>query len=477
MKKVVIIGAGPAGLTAAYEMLKNSEYSVTIVEKENQVGGLSKTNSFNGNKIDIGGHRYFTSNERVEKIWNDILPISEGGMLRRNRLSHILYRGKSISYPLEINKELLQCAGISEGMKILMSFLYARHYKIKSEKTLEEFYINRFGKKLYKLFFEDYTKKLWGIPPSQMKPDWGNQRIQNLDLMRTIGNVIASHNQIRNRSLIESFYYPTYGSGQMWNEMCRCCICRGATIRYNSEVVKLEHNANKKFRVWYRNNGNIEGEYADVVISTMPLRDLMERTSNCPSDILNIASRVKYRDMLTVSFFINSEFCGERLKDNSSDCWMYIQERTVKAGRLQILNNWSEYLLAKKKGFLLQVEYYCNEGDILWKMEDVELLKLALNEMKICKIVTNDVNTTDYAVHKIKKAYPIYDEIYDSMEYIREYINKINGLYCIGRNGRHVYGNMDQVMESALCAVDVIKKDGQGKERIWRVEKKYIEDY
>ena len=477
MKKAIIIGAGPSGLTLAYELLKSKKYLVKIIEKDSRVGGLAKSYEFNGNRVDIGGHRYFTKNKQVQKLWDDILPIGEEGMLLKPRSSHILYNGCSFAYPLEISKQLIQSIGIRNGLIALGDYIYSINHKIE-EKSLEDFFINRFGKKLYTLFFKDYTEKLWGIPASLLLPDWGSQRIQRLNLSSVIKNIILK-NENCEKSLTQYFNYPAMGSGQLWDNLYRMCIHEGAHIVLNSEAIELKCNDERINQVKYIDNKEIKHESADVVISTMPLKDLVNRINNCPEEVLIIANNLKYRDMVTVSFFIECKYAGIQLIENKKDCWIYIQEKTVKAGRLQILNNWSREALNNKKGFLLQVEYYCNENDELWNLADNEIIEFAIMEMKMCQVVSNDVVVEEYLINRANKAYPIYDKTYQYINKVRNWIDGIEGLYCIGRNGRHIYGNIDQVMESAFYAFNVIMANGESKEKIWLVNQddEYIEKY
>ena len=470
MRKAIIIGAGPAGLTIAYELLKSKEYEVKIIEKDSRVGGLSKSYKFNGNRVDIGGHRYFTKNIRVRNFWNEILPVVKDGMLVKRIVSHILYNDNAIAYPIKINKQLIQSIGINNGIKVIGSYLYSMQHHVE-EQNLEDFYINRFGKKLYKLFFEDYTKKLWGLPASLLRPDWGSQRIQSLSLSSVIKNIVSRW-ETGEKSLIQFFNYPTYGSGQIWEDLYKRCIREGGTFEFNSDVVGLEYDGKKISKVRYNKNGENKCELTDLVISSMPLKNFVMNIENCPREMVQVANKLKYRDMITISFFIEYKYVGTRLKENMEDCWMYIQEKTVKAGRLQILNNWSPNAVKNENGLLLQVEYYCNENDVLWTQEDNKLLKLAVDEMKVCGILSKDaiVRVQDFMINRIYKAYPVYDEAYNSISEIRNWIDGIEDLYCIGRNGRHIYGNIDQVMESAFCAFDVIKRNGDGKEKIWLVD-------
>lgn len=475
MKKVIVIGAGPAGLTIAYQLLKSKEYEVKIIEKESSVGGLSKSIMFNGNRVDIGGHRYFTKNDRVQKLWNEVLPIEYNMMLVRKRKSHILFDEKAIPYPIKIDKQLISCIGIRSGIAVVVSYMYSLFHKIKEE-SLEDFFINRFGKKLYSMFFRDYTKKLWGVPASILLPDWGSQRIQSLSMKSIIKDIFFQDRESE-KSMIRSFNYPALGSGQMWERLCSLCIKEGGNIEYNADVTEIIYHENFSKKIGFIKDGQMNYESADLVISTMPLKDLVNGINSSPESIREIANKLSCRDMVTVSFFMDYEYAGVCLKQNIEDCWIYIQKNAVKAGRLQILNNWSEFAPKREAGLLLQVEYYCNEGEGFWSQTDEEWLELAISEMKICKIVSNDVIIEDYVINRISKAYPIYDSGYKDIEKVRSWLDKIDGLYCVGRNGRHIYGNMDQVMESAFYAIDVVKRNGIGKDKIWVVnqDKEYIE--
>ena len=307
LKKAIVIGAGPSGLTIAYELLKSKKYNVKIIEKDSRVGGLSKSYLFNGNRVDIGGHRYFTKNDRVQKLWDDILPIGKEKMLLVPRNSHILYNGHSFTYPVEINKQLIQSIGLRNGLRAIGKYIYSVNHKIK-ERNLEDFFINRFGEELYTIFFKDYTQKLWGIPAASLMPDWGSQRIQSLNLSSVLKNIMWRSKKCE-QSLIQYFNYPAFGSGQLWNNMYNCYIQEGGNIIFDSEVVELIYDDKKINQVNYLNRKTIKCELADLVISTMPLKDLVFRINNCPNEVLKIANDLKYRDMITVSFFYEKQVC------------------------------------------------------------------------------------------------------------------------------------------------------------------------
>lgn len=512
MKKVVIIGAGPAGLTAAYQLLKNSkDYEVIILEKEKQVGGISKTVTYKGNRIDIGGHRFFTKNEEVKKIWTSILPIQgkksyddkklkrvkklkRGGpdpervdkvMLIRNRVSRIYYENNFYDYPITLNIKTILNLGFFRTVVSGCSYL---RYQIKNKKenSLEDFYINRFGKKLYSMFFEGYTEKVWGRKPKDISKEWGYQRVKGISIKEVLKDYFYKVFHIKNKkketSLIEEFYYPKYGPGQLYEELARTVKKMGATIYKNSEVVKITKKKDKIESITYLKDQKEYKEYCDIVISSMPIKDLIEDLNNVPKKVFKVASHLPYRDFITIGVLVPSLSIKNKTKiktinDTIPDCWLYIQDKSVKMGRIQVFNNWSPYMVKDlNRTVWLGLEYFCLENDDFWNLSDKKLKHFAEEELRKMGII--DCKVLDSCCLRVQKAYPAYFDSYQDIDIVTSYLNTISNLYCIGRNGQHRYNNMDHSMLTAMKAVECILDSKLSKDSIWNVntEKTYHEE-
>ena len=510
-KNAIIIGAGPAGLTAAYELLKNTDIKPIILEESEYIGGISRTAQIGDNRMDLGGHRFFSKSEEVNKLWNELLktqgapsfddkklgiekelaangpdPEKEDDvMLIRNRVSRIFYLRKFFDYPISLKPETFINMGLSRTVKA--GFGYLKSVAVKKEETsLENFYINRFGKPLYEMFFEDYTEKLWGINPSEISADWGAQRVKGLSLTKALLNVITKPFKSKNKvetSLIEQFLYPKKGPGQLWETLAEKIEQNGGTIIKNCKVTKIElENGNVKHIIAVENGTEKEYE-GDYYISTMPVKDLVGgMNGNVPEDVKNIASTLPYRDFMTVGLLVDKLKLQNKtniktLGNIVPDCWIYVQERDVKLGRIQIFNNWSPYMVKDpENNVFIGLEYFCNEGDEYWNMTDEEFIDFAVNELvKIDVIDKEDVK--DSVRLKVKKAYPAYFGSYKDFPKVKDFLNSVGNLYCIGRNGMHRYNNMDHSMLTATEAVKSIK-NGTSKEAIWEVntEKEYHEE-
>jgi protoporphyrinogen oxidase len=476
LKKVVIIGAGPAGLTAAYEILRKSkDYEVVIVEKEDAVGGLSKTYTFSGNKVDIGGHRFFSKDTLINSIWDEILPASDKGMRIDIRHSHILYKGQMYEYPIRLSTNMLRQFGILEGMAVVISYLKTLITKRK-EISLEDFYINRFGKKLYKMFFEQYTYKLWGMSAKDMTPDWGAQRIQGISLMSVVRNFGGNNRRNIEKSFIESYRYPAYGSGQFWDCMADEIRRLGGSIVLNTEVVSLEYHEAKIRKMNCRNNEkNIDVE-CDKVISSMPLNELMLALNFVPENIKKVARGLRYRDMIIVALEIPENDLGNCMEQYKSDSWIYVQDKKVCFGRIQLLNNWSPYVVVDNRNYVLEMECFCTEGDTLWLMADNLVIQKVIEDLIECGFLKEHKNIQSGFVRRIQKAYPIYTEGYSNVGEIQKFVNDIDNLYCIGRNGQHHYNNMDHSMMTGLEAAQSILYN-RDKKKVWdvNIDKEYQE--
>lgn len=478
MKTIAVIGAGPAGLTVAYEILKNSdEYKVVIFEKDVSVGGLSKSFSFEGGNIDIGGHRFFTRNSRVLEIWNEILPFDKDKMLQRNRKSHIFWENKFVEYPIKINIELFEKIGLYESINTILSYIKT-HNKYKKVDTMEKFYINRFGEKLYKKFFENYTYKLWGIPAEEISAEWGAQRIQNLSAIKIIKNFICSlkNDCLKERTLIDKFFYPAFGSGQFWNEMKNEVSKSGGIFKMECTVKKLILKDGRITSILYIKNGIEYDEKFDYIVSSIPLKELIFSLKNVPMQIYNVAKRLKYRDMIIIAISVPEAYLGKNFNEVKDDNWIYVQEKDIPFGRIQILNNWSPYA-SKKDNILFELELFCNKGDLIWNLTDKEIYNISLQGLIKCDFVISNNSIFSYFIRKIEKAYPVYDDGYYDLDIIKHWINDISNLRCIGRNGQHCYNNMDHSMEMGIDAAKSILDKNYNRECLWNVNKKqeYIE--
>ncbi|MDD3985248.1 MAG: NAD(P)/FAD-dependent oxidoreductase [Methanobacterium sp.] len=529
-KIAVIIGAGPAGLTAAYELLDKNDIKPIILEKSGVIGGISQTINYKGNRIDIGGHRFFSKSNRIMRWWQNILPLqgapakddllldrnislsreygkkelksslltkykspdpekTDKVLLNRSRVSRIFFIGKFFDYPISLNIDTLYNLGIIRTVKIGMSYLKTVLIPKKDVKSLEEFFINRFGWELYLTFFKDYTEKLWGVSCCEIKADWGAQRIKGLSIKKTLSNAFRSkfYNDSSlsqknvETSLIEQFMYPKLGPGQMWEEVADIIKENGGEIHLNQKVVGFETNNGNivgctvfdKVAGKYK---NLEGDY---FLSTMPVCELIESFKEVPYEILEVAKGLMYRDFITVGLLLKKLIIKNQSKIKTinnivPDNWIYIQEHDVKLGRLQIFNNWSPYLVKDLENIWIGLEYFCNEGDNLWNMSDTEFKDFATGELVKIGIINRD-DVMDGIVIKVEKTYPAYFGTYDRFNMIREFTDKFENLFLIGRNGMHRYNNMDHSMLNAMVSVENIINGVKSKENIWFINEE--EDY
>ena len=526
-KKALIIGAGPAGLTAAYELLQKTDIQPVIFEASGAIGGLSQTVNYKGNRMDIGGHRFFSKSDRVMNWWLQMLPlqrmesqeamdgavpityrnstrnvpINEGPdpdttervMLIRRRLSRILYLRKLFDYPIRLSQNTVRNLGLVRMIKIGLSYFQARLFPIKDEQSLEDFYINRFGRELYLTFFKSYTEKVWGVSTQQIKPDWGAQRVKGLSISKAISHALRTRLQRDDgslaqkqteTSLIERFMYPKLGPGQLWESVAEQVQQQGAEIHFNAPVVGVQHDGDQVIGVQVRNSaGEIETHTGDVVFSTMPIKELiqqMHHSAPVPKDVQEVANGLVYRDFITVGLLLNrltrTEHDGHALRDN----WIYVQEPDVQVGRIQIFNNWSPYLVNPANdpdNIWLGLEYFCNEGDALWQMPDAQLIQFAAGELAQIKLaLASDV--LDATVIRMPKTYPGYFGSYERFSVIQDYLERFENLFLIGRNGMHRYNNQDHSMLTAMTAVENIVNGVRGKSNIWsiNVEQDYHEE-
>lgn len=511
MKTAVIVGAGPAGLTVAYELLEKTDIKPIIFEASGDIGGISKTVEYKGNRLDIGGHRFYSKSEKVMTWWFNILPLqgqpakddlllkrktflskkigvpdpeqTDLVMLVRNRLSRIYFFKKFFNYPISLDIETVRNLGIIRIIKIGFSYIRIKFLPIREEKSLEDFYINRFGNELYRIFFRDYTKKLWGAPCNQIKADWGSQRIKGLSITRAIThalkNGLAGDGRVIDKntetSLINNFYYPKLGPGQIWERVAQIIKDRGGEVYLKYEVIGLfaEREGTIKIKIKNLTTGEIEVLSANYVFSGMPIKDLINRFDGAAPEIKKIAAGLEYRDFITVGLLLNKLKINNQTKIKTlngliPDTWIYIQEPDVKMCRLQIFNNWSPYMISDLSKVWLGLEYVCSENDDIWKKNQLEMVALATAELEKVGII-NKSDVIDSTVLKIKKAYPSYTGSYDKLGEIRKYLDKFENLFCIGRNGQHRYNNMDHSMLTAMTAVDNIKNGIKSKDNIWNI--------
>jgi len=470
IRTAIIIGAGPAGLTAALELLERSDIKPIILEKDDCVGGIARTVNYNGYRMDIGGHRFFTKAPEIMSWWKNVLP---DDFLAKNRYSHIYYLKKFFPYPIALNLTTLGNLGFKKIFKIGFDYLKASLFRIKPERTLEDFYVNRFGRELYNTFFRDYTQKVWGVPCSSIGADWGAQRVKGLSIARAVAHAMKISRR-KETSLIDAFYYPKYGPGQLWQAAAEKIRGKGGEIILNHEAVKIELKNNRIVSVTARNSqqGTDRIIPADYVISSMPIKDLIARLDGTiPPETKEIAAHLPYRDFIAVGMLL------ARSRVQTRDQWIYIQEPDVKMGRLQIFNNWSEGLLADKNKIWFGLEYFANVHDELWRMSDEEIIALAKQELKTLDFA-DPSDVMDATVVKMEKAYPAYWGSYERLPELRNFTDKIENLYLVGRNGLHRYNNMDHSMMTAMVAVKNIIEGKIKKDNIWGInmEKDYHEN-
>lgn len=515
MKTALIIGAGPAGLTAAYELLTRSdEIKVIVLEESDCYGGISKTVEYKGNRMDMGGHRFFSKNPEVNEWWDRMLPrqgkpakddillhreiSSDSGkadperedrvMLLRHRVSRILFDRKFYDYPISLKPETFRNMGFFNTMKVGFSYLAALVHKL-PEHNLENFYINRFGRKLYSMFFEYYTENLWGRHPREIDASWGAQRVKGLSIIAVLKDVLGKIFRKQNRkvetSLIEEFQYPKLGPGQLWDVTAAEVERLGGTIIKQARVTRLHKNAeNEITSLVYEKDGEevtLEGDY---FISSMPVRDLVGGMNDVPEDPKRIAAGLPYRDYMTLGVLVSDMKLVNKtnLKTVGNivpDCWVYVQDRSVKLGRFQIYNNWSPYMVKDLEHTVwIGLEYFVNEGDALWNMTEEEFAKLGISEILKLGIIESSDVVLDSHMEKVKKAYPAYFDTYDEMDTLIAYLKTIGNLYCVGRNGQHRYNNIDHSMITSFEAVKNILSGNKDQTNIWNVnaEQEYHEE-
>jgi protoporphyrinogen oxidase len=511
---VIIIGAGPAGLTAALELVRDGRMRPLVLEASNDVGGISRTVEYKGNRMDIGGHRFFSKSDWVMNWWRGILPIAASGetveiayqgqcrevmrsgipadgadgtapirdglvMLVRDRLSRIYFLRKYFDYPIKLNATTLTNLGPARLLKIGVSYVWAVLFPRRPERSLEDFLFNRFGGELYRTFFKDYTEKVWGVPCDRISADWGAQRIKGLSVVEALRHALRQRfggaRQATKTSLIEHFLYPRLGPGQMWQEVARRVIEGGGEIRHGQTVQGLRHEGGRVTAVVTTDGAGALIELsADHVISTMPVKDLVAGLKPpAPADVQAIAASLPYRDFITVGLLVsrmraNSQSRSSHASNMPPDSWIYIQERDVRVGRLQVFNNWSPDLVADQGQVWLGLEYFCQEGDDLWQRADQAMIEFAAGELEQIGMIDR-ADVLDGTVIRVPKTYPAYFGAYEQFPLVQAWLDQLANLYLVGRNGMHRYNNQDHSMITAKLAVDAILNGTSDKAAIWAV--------
>lgn len=512
-KRAIIIGAGPAGLTAAYELLTKTEIQPVVIEKSEYMGGISRTVNYRGNRIDIGGHRFFSKSDRVMEWWLQMLPLeaSETGsvaikyhrmertiagsdagpdpaaenrvMLLRPRKSRIYYLRRFFDYPMTLSKDTLLNLGLWRTFKIGISYVKSSLFPIKPEQNLEQFFVNRFGGELYRTFFKSYTEKVWGVPCDRISAEWGAQRIKGLSIWATLAHAFrkvfkGGGSDISQKgtqtSLIEQFLYPKFGPGQMWEEVARRIMDLGGEIRTGQKLTKVDAEGCrvKSMQVVDCATGTKETLAGDYFFSTAPIQELLR----CfdvppPGKVLEVSDGLVYRDFITVGLLVPSLKIHDATAEGKklvTDNWIYIQEPDVLLGRLQIFNNWSPFMVANPGQVWLGLEYFCNESDEIWKLSDDAMVALAKKELSKIGII-DAAAVIDATVLRMEKAYPAYFGTYDRFEEIRKFVDGYENLFLVGRNGMHRYNNQDHSMLTAMMAVENIVQGKTDKSNLWEV--------
>jgi len=520
-KKAIIIGAGPAGLTAAYELLTRTDVIPIILEKSGEIGGISRTTNYKGNRMDMGPHRFFSKSDRVMDWWLRRMPLEPGAttettihyqnksreiksdahtpkgtdktMLVIQRLTRIYFLRKFFAYPIQLSLDTLRTLGLVRTVRILVSFLWIRIFPRTPETSLEDFIINKFGRQLYLLFFKDYTEKVWGVAPSEISAEWGAQRIKGVSLSKAIAGAVKS---LRNQkkgdlaqkdtetSLIEQFLYPKYGPGSLWEEVARQVQELGGKLYLHEDVERIHTHEGRIQLVNTVNSqtgqsGTWEGDY---FFSTMPVQELIAGMGEAvPGRVQEIAAGLQYRDFINVGVLLKqlSTTAKDRaheklvLKDN----WIYIQERDVKVGRLMIYNNWGGGMIKDPETTWIGMEYFCNKTDAFWAESDEAIQRFAIHELQQMDLAQPE-DVLDSTVRRMEKTYPAYFGTYSEFDKIRDYTDNFENLFLVGRNGMHKYNNADHSMLTAMVAVDNIAAGITSKANLWAIntEQEYHEE-
>jgi protoporphyrinogen oxidase len=508
----IIIGAGPAGLTTAFELLERTGILPIVLEAEDYVGGISRTANYKGNRIDIGGHRFFSKSDRVMEWWLDRMPMQkvEAGqatlsyqrksrevatagqgpdpekcdqvMLLRPRKSRIYFLRRFFDYPITLSLDTIRKLGLLRMMKIGFSYLRSVLFPFRPEKNLEEFFINRFGRELYRTFFKSYTEKVWGERCSAISAEWGAQRVKGLSILGTLKHIFGKLCRRRGdvaqkdteTSLIEQFLYPKHGPGQMWETVSQEILRRGGQVVHHQRVSAIQVSGEQIVAVAAVDprSGQTTVYRGDWFFSTMPVKELVRALDvETPAEVRHVSEGLIYRDFITVGLLLkelkvheDSPQGRQLIRDN----WIYIQEPDVQVGRLQIFNNWSPFMVSDRSKVWVGLEYFCYETDALWKMSDQELIALGGEEMEKIGIIDRSA-VLDATVIRMPKTYPAYFGTFDRFDEIRRFVDRFPNLFLLGRNGMHRYNNQDHSMLTAMVAVDNIIAGIRDKANVWAV--------
>ncbi|HET8926015.1 MAG TPA: NAD(P)/FAD-dependent oxidoreductase [Candidatus Acidoferrum sp.] len=491
-RTAIIVGAGPAGLTAAFELVTRTNIRPIVLERSTYMGGISRTINYKGNRMDMGGHRFFSKSDRVMEWWLQRLPMAfeagnerrNGQMLVRSRVSRIYFLNKFFDYPIQLSRDTLMNLGLWRTLRIGLSYMRSVIFPPKKVENLEQFFISRFGRELYDTFFKSYTEKVWGIACTEISAEWGAQRIKGLSIRRAIQHFLKqlarkgkTKSDIAQKdtevSLIEQFLYPKYGPGQMWEEVARQVIASGGQIVPEIEVTGVEIKEDRVTAITGKNAQGKESRYVgDYFFSTTSIQELVRfLKADVPANVREVSEGLQYRDFITIGLLLmrlkiqNADKNGHNL---IADNWIYLQDPDILAGRLQIFNNWSPYLVADPTKVWVGVEYFCREGDDLWRRSDQEMADLAIAELDKIKIIDKS-DVLDFTVARMPKTYPAYFGAYERFGEVREYLDRFKNLFLIGRNGMHKYNNQDHSMLTAMVAVDNIVEGRTDKSNIWDV--------
>ena len=484
----MIIGAGPAGLTAAHELAAAGVRDVVVLEADDQVGGIARSINFKGNRIDIGGHRFFSKSDWVMQWWLDMLPLAghageiayqgarrevaqpptaseadDNVMLVRPRLSRIYFDGKFFDYPLKADLATARKLGWTRCIAFGASYAFAKLFPRRPERNLADFFVNRFGSRLYRQFFKEYTEKVWGRPCEEISAQWGAQRVKSLSIATALRHALLKlfgrEPRAAQTSLIERFLYPKTGPGLMWEVTAARLREQGIRVELRTRVSRIEYREGKIIAV-ISDAKRYEG---DAFVSTMAVRDLVAALSPpAPAPARDIAAALEYRDFVIVGLLYR------RLAQPIPDNWIYVQEPGVKVGRLQFFNNWSPYLVRDPATAWVGMEFFCSEGDALWSMADDALVNLATDEMRQLRLA-DTAERLDAVVIRMPKAYPGYFGGYERFDELRAWLDGFANLFLVGRNGMHRYNNQDHSMLSAKRAVEAILAGSSDKSAIWAV--------
>jgi protoporphyrinogen oxidase len=508
-RTAVIIGAGPAGLTAALELIRRTDVRPIVLEASGSVGGISRTVNFNGYRMDIGGHRFFSKSDWVMDWWQEILPLESGAerdavityrnrtraiaasapaapgsenvMLLRRRLSRIYFLRRFFDYPLKLDLSTVSKLGAARFARICASYAWSSCFPRRPEKSLEDFLVNRFGDELYRTFFKSYTEKVWGVPCAEISAEFGAQRIKGLSLTRAVWHALRKMGSRKaapaasETSLVERFLYPKYGPGQLWERVAGRIREGGGELRLGHAAEKLRIDGGRVSEVLVHDaaNGASYAMAPDFVISSMAVKDLVAGLEpGPPENVRSIAASLPYRAFIAVGLLARRMKAGRSASAPDlrfpPDNWIYVQEPDVRLGRLQIFNNWSPALVADPGNVWLGLEYFCTEGDDLWRMSDEELRALAIRELEQIDLLARE-DAIDSTVVRVPKAYPAYFGTYARFDEVRAHLDRLDNLFLVGRNGMHRYNNQDHSMLTAKAAVDCIAASRTDKELIWSI--------